>query len=118
MSVLTANRTEGVVTGASHTALGLWSLVVIGPMLWAVVSSFKTTDEIFASPFGLPSHWTFDNYVAAWSTAGIGSYVLNSVVVVSGALVVTMSLGAMSAYVIARFEFPGGGSCRTRSWVG
>ncbi|WP_306906773.1 carbohydrate ABC transporter permease [Arthrobacter pascens] len=87
--------------------LTIWSLIVILPLLWTIMTSFKTTTEIFASPFALPEHWNFDNYVKAWTTAGIGNYFLNSVVVVGCALIIVMMLGAMCAYVLARFAFPG-----------
>jgi N-acetylglucosamine transport system permease protein len=72
-----------------------------------VLSSFKTTKEILASPFGLPAHWSFDNYVHAWTDAGIREFFLNTVIVVGVSLVLVMLLGAMCAYVLARFKFPG-----------
>lgn len=74
-----------------------------------MLSSFKTTSEIFASPFMLPKNWNFDNYVSAWTTAGIGRYFVNTVVVVGCALVIVMTLGAMCAYVLARYSFFGNG---------
>ncbi len=98
---------DRVVGTASHTVLIIWSIVVVVPLLWTVMSSFKTSSEIFASPFSLPSKWNFDNYVNAWTTAGIGSFFLNSIVVVFGALIVTMLFGSMCAYVLARFRFFG-----------
>ncbi|GAA5011278.1 carbohydrate ABC transporter permease [Streptomyces siamensis] len=91
----------------AHGLLILWSVIVILPMLWVLVSSFKTTKEILSSPFALPKHWHFDNYSRAWSDASIGKYFLNSVIVVVCALVLVMLLGAMCAYVLARFQFPG-----------
>ena len=113
-SPLPADRGDGptttgdkVVGAVSHTVLVLWSLLVVVPLLWVLMSSFKTSSEIFASPFGLPARWSFDNYANAWTTAGIGSFFFNSVVVVFGALALTMLFGAMSAYVLARFSFPG-----------
>ncbi|HXH35531.1 MAG TPA: carbohydrate ABC transporter permease [Plantibacter sp.] len=98
---------DRVVGTASHTVLIIWSIVVVVPLLWTVMSSFKTSSEIFSSPFALPATWNFDNYVNAWTTAGIGSFFLNSIVVVLGALVVTMLFGSMCAYVLARFRFFG-----------
>jgi N-acetylglucosamine transport system permease protein len=97
-------RAFGVV---SHAVLSLWALVVVLPMLWVLVTSFKTTREIFASPFSPPTSLNLQNYVNAWTTAGIGRYFLNTVLVVGSALVVVMVLGAMCAYVLARFSFPG-----------
>jgi N-acetylglucosamine transport system permease protein len=102
-------RTAGdkAVTGFSHGILIIWSILVILPLIWVLMSSFKTSSEIFASPFALPQRWSFDNYVNAWTTAGIGSFFVNSVIVVVGALILTMLFGSMSAYVLARFTFPG-----------
>ena len=91
----------------SHVVLVIWSVVVLAPLVWTVLSSLKTTGEIFASPFSLPRHPQFVNYVNAWQTAGIGRFFANSVIVVAAALAMTMLFGAMSAYVLARFPFPG-----------
>jgi N-acetylglucosamine transport system permease protein len=98
---------DKLVGSVSHSLLTIWSVIVIVPLLWTLMSSFKTTKEIFASPFTLPKEWNFVNYVNAWSTAGIGSFFFNSVIVVSAALIITMLFGAMCAYVLARFQFPG-----------
>src|SRR4029450_391975 len=88
---------DKAVTGFSHAVLIIWSVLVILPLIWVLMSSFKTSSEIFASPFSLPAHWSFVNYVNAWTTAGIGSFFLNSVIVVVGALILTMLFGSMSA---------------------
>lgn len=98
---------DKVVGGVSHFFLSIWAVIVIVPLLWTLLSSFKTSSEIFASPFSLPKVWQFRNYVDAWQTAGIGSYFLNTVIVVGSALILVMVLGAMCAYVLARFVFPG-----------
>ncbi|MGW6282925.1 carbohydrate ABC transporter permease [Kribbella sp. NPDC055071] len=101
-----AREGKGVATGA-HIALILWSLLVILPLVWTVLSSFKSTQEVLGNPLSLPSKLRFSNYVNAWTTAGIGRYFLNTVIVVGCALVLVMILGAMCAYVLARFSFPG-----------
>ncbi len=102
-----ARQTHTAVNVASHGVLIVWSIVVIAPLAWTVLSSFKTTREIFASPFSLPDNWNFDNFVSAWSREGFGNYFLNTVVIVGCALVIVMMLGSMCAYVLARFNFPG-----------
>nr|WP_235934438.1 carbohydrate ABC transporter permease [Microbacterium chengjingii] len=85
----------------------LWSAVVVLPLLWTFMSSFKTTKEIFASPFGLPATWDLTNYLSAWNQYSFGRMFVNTVIVVGFALVLVMVLGAMCAYVLARFAFPG-----------
>ncbi len=103
----TTTTGDKIVAATSHTVLVIWCLLVIIPLLWVVLSSFKTSSEIFASPFALPENWNFTNYRNAWTTAGIGSFFFNSVIVVFGALFLTMLFGSMCAYVLARFRFPG-----------
>ncbi len=88
---------DKVVGGVSHAVLTIWCFLVVVPLLWVIMSSFKTSSEIFASPFAPPSSLQFSNYANAWTTAGIGSFFFNSVIVVFGALFVTMLFGSMSA---------------------
>lgn len=91
----------------AHALLILWSAIVVLPLLWTLMTSFKTTSEIFSSPFSLPVEPNFINYSNAWTTAGIGKYFLNTVIVVGAALVIVMVLGSMCAYILARFRFFG-----------
>lgn len=98
---------DRAVASVSHFVLILWSVIVILPLLWVLLSSFKTSREIFESPFSLPAKWNFDNYRTAWTEESFGNYFLNTVIVVGCALVIVMTLGSMCAYVLSRFEFPG-----------
>ncbi len=84
-----------------------WALLGLVPLLWAVLTSFKSDREIFTNPWGLPTEWHFDNFVRAWTTANIGRYFVNSAIVVCAAVVLVMLLGAMVAYVLAQYEFRG-----------
>jgi N-acetylglucosamine transport system permease protein len=88
-------------------AMLAWAVVTALPLLWAVVSSFKSDDEILDHPWSLPSTPRFDNWSRAWTSADIGRYFLNSLIVVGGALVLTMLLGSLVAYALARYQFPG-----------
>jgi len=111
-TIVTGNRSERTggdkaVEATSHVLLAVWTIIVIVPFLWVLLSSFKTTKEILASPFSLPAHWQFDNYAHAWTDAGIRQFFLNTVIVVGAALVLVMLLGSMCAYVLARFTFRG-----------
>lgn len=107
---LNRHRTSGsdrTVHTVSHVVLIVWAVIVLLPMLWTVFSSFKTSQAILTSPWSLPETWNFDAYVRAWTEARIGDFMVNTLIVVGGALFLVMLLGSMSAYVLARFEFPG-----------
>lgn len=101
------NPGDRTFTVVAQIILAIWALIVILPMLWTVFSSFKTSGEILASPFQPPAEWNLDNFVTAWTEAGIGRFFGNTVLVVGCALFLVMLLGAMCSYVLARYSFPG-----------
>jgi N-acetylglucosamine transport system permease protein len=90
-----------------YAFLIFWSIVVIFPMIWVIVSAFKTDAEIFFSPWLPPAEFLFENFVRAWSKANIGLYLLNTLTVNLPAIFFTLLFSAMAAYVLARFDFPG-----------
>lgn len=91
------------------TTVGLWlfAATVVVPLLWVLVTSFKTGPEIFQSPWGTPESPQWVNYSNAWEKAGIGRYFFNSLVVTLATLLLLLPAGAMAAYVLGRFVFPG-----------
>ena len=97
---------DSAVNVFSHTVLIGWSILVMIPFLWALVASTKTSREIFGDPWALPASPQWSNFSSAWDK-GVGDYLLNSLIVVSGGVLLTMLLGSMTAYVLARYEFRG-----------
>src|SRR5690606_36800511 len=64
---------DRAVTVTSHVVLGIWSLVVVLPLLWVFLSAFKSNREIISgSPHALPSCWSFDNFVLSWVDEKLG----------------------------------------------
>lgn len=101
-------KREGTVLNVfSHGVLVIWALLVVLPLLWAVMSSFKDDNSIFSSPWSLPDKLHFENWSRAWTQAHMSDYFFNTIVVVGGSLIGTLVLGSMAAYVLARFDFPG-----------
>src|SRR5690606_24604298 len=66
----------------SHGMLILWAIMVVLPLFWAVMSSFKTDSDIFNTPWSLPSSLNFDSWGRAWSQAHMSEYFLNTILVV------------------------------------
>jgi N-acetylglucosamine transport system permease protein len=95
---------DSAVNVFSHTVLIGWAVIVAVPFVWALIASTKTTREIFGHPWSLPEKAQWDNFARAWHK-GVGDYLLNSVVVVTGGVLLTMLFGSMVAYVLARYEF-------------
>ncbi len=91
----------------SQVLLLIWAVFVIFPFIWMITTSFKTDMQILTDPFGLPDELQWDNFVRAWTTANIGRYVGNTLLVMSMSLTGTLIISAMAAYVLSRFEFRG-----------
>lgn len=97
-----------VTTALIQILLLSYAAVVVYPLLIMMVSSLKTTAEIFESPLGLvPDTLRWANYLDAWNQANFGIYFRNSIFVGVVAVVLILFFGSMSAYVLARFSFPG-----------
>jgi len=92
---------------STQTVLIGWAVTVIFPMIWMIYSSFKTDQELFFSPWAPPVELQWDNFARAWTKAHVGDYLLNTLIVVVPALLLTLIISAMAAYVLARFEFVG-----------
>jgi len=92
---------------AGNFGLVLFGMSVVVPLLWVLLTSLKTGPEVFASPWGLPKSPQWQNYSHAWQQAGIGEYFLNSLLVTVGTLLILLPVGAMAAYVLARYPFRG-----------
>ena len=94
--------------GFSHLFLFVWGLLVVLPLLWVALSGFKDDAQIIKEPLSLfphALHW--DNFARAWGKGHIGAFFLNTVIIVGGGVLLTMLLGSMAAYVLARYDFPG-----------
>ena len=90
-----------------YLVLGFWAVMVIFPMLWSIMTSFKTDQEIFFSPWALPKVLIFENFARAWIKARMGAYLINTLIIIIPALFLTLLLSSMASYVLARFEFKG-----------
>lgn len=96
----------GIVNVVSHAVLVLWAVLVLVPFVWALLASSKTSREIFGDPWSFPEQWRWENFTSAWEK-GVGDYLLNSLIVVTGGVLLTMLVGSMTAYVLARYQFRG-----------
>lgn len=86
-----------------------YSIIVIYPVLWTVLTSFKSNQEFYVSAWALPEQFNFSNYANAWYTAKIGAYFTNSIIVVAITVLITLILCATTSYTLARFKFFGNG---------
>ncbi|MDD9738940.1 carbohydrate ABC transporter permease [Marinovum sp. SP66] len=83
--------------------LALVGLMLL-PLVYMLMMSFKTSTEIAQDPLGLPDSLYWGNYMAALSSMGYLRSVLNSLGITLSVIVVVVFAGAMAAYPLARLE--------------
>jgi raffinose/stachyose/melibiose transport system permease protein len=97
-----------------HVILIAYVLVACGPIALIVVNSMKSRTTIFNEPFALPTAETFSlvGYETIFTRARFELYFLNSFVVTVAAVGLVLALGAMAAFALAEYRFPG------NAWLG
>jgi N-acetylglucosamine transport system permease protein len=94
--------------GFSHLFLLVWAVMVIYPLLWVVMSALKDDSEVIREPLSLiPDKLHWENFGRAWGEGHLGAFFLNTGLVLAGSVFLTMLLGSMAAYALARYEFRG-----------
>jgi raffinose/stachyose/melibiose transport system permease protein len=108
--MLPAGRTRFLRMGGAtlaQTVLLVNTLLVLLPMVFMVLSSFKTTREIFQRPFSLPATLAWQNYSAVWEAAHFSLYFRNSVIVTVASMALILATSTLAAYALGRYQFRG-----------
>ncbi|MET0419711.1 MAG: carbohydrate ABC transporter permease [Actinoplanes sp.] len=80
----------------------VWLFIVMLPIYWIVITSFKTQDTYFiTNPLAPPSDLTFENYKTVIES-DVVRYFINSVIVTAGAVIPAVLISFMAAYAIVR----------------
>ncbi|MFD2615991.1 carbohydrate ABC transporter permease [Terrilactibacillus laevilacticus] len=90
-----------------HLLLFIYALTIIYPTLIVIFNSFKSNQEIFSKPYGLPSSFSFQHYIQAWQEANFSVYFKNSILITFISVILVLVLSSMAAYILARFKFRG-----------
>ncbi len=82
----------------------------MGPIVWTVLTSFKTESEIVSRDFVfLPKSLTIDNYTTLWQRSGYPRLLRNSAIVTGLTVLMSITIGTIAAYSISRYRFRGRG---------
>lgn len=86
--------------------LGIFACIQLYPLIWLVFFSLKDNGEIFGgNVMGFPKKFLWQNYSQAFGSGKIGIYVLNSVLVTTLTILITVLLTSMAAYGISRMKW-------------
>ena len=93
---------------AQNVGATLVALIMIFPLYWMIISSFKHTDELLApTPTLWPETWVFDTYPNVLKRAPFGRYFYNTIYTTFFQVVFQLSIGVMAAYGFSKGEFKG-----------
>ena len=88
-----------------YTVMTVISLIDLVPLVWMVLSAFKTQTQIFDSPWSLPTSIDLSILGEAWRRGGLGTYVMNSILVTTISVAGILLFGSMAAFALSRLKF-------------
>jgi len=88
----------------------LYLIIALLPILWLIMSSFKSEFEIISSPLAFPTSLNFVNYINAIRISGLHRFFINSFIVTAFATTLNLFFCSLAAFAVAREEW------RFKSW--
>lgn len=86
----------------------IMTFIVLAPITWFVLSSFKDLTDLSARPPKIfPSSWAFENYTEAFRMYNYSRYFMNSLFVTIVATLLTLLINSMAAYAFSKYNFRG-----------
>jgi raffinose/stachyose/melibiose transport system permease protein len=94
-------------SGVAFAVMVLIAAVVLYPLLILVFTAFKSQAELVTNPLGIPNAWTVVGFGSAWDDAGMGSLMVNSLIVSTSVVIGTLVLASLGGFAFARLRFRG-----------
>lgn len=82
----------------------IYAVFALFPLLWMLLISFKADTEVYTTTFIF--HPTLENYKAVLFRSDYVRYMIDSLLVSGGAVIVSVLAGVPAAYALARYDFP------------
>jgi raffinose/stachyose/melibiose transport system permease protein len=90
-----------------HAVLVTVGAVMAVPLLYAVISGFKSTGQLSSNPIGLPDPWVTSNYTGILGSGSFWQLIGSSTLIAIGTTVLVVAASALAAFSFARFSFRG-----------
>jgi multiple sugar transport system permease protein len=94
----------------THLFIIALGLLMIYPVVWMIVSSFKPNNMIFSDPGLIPKTVTIENYISGWrgyAGTSFGTFFVNSLMLCAIAIIGNVISCSMAAYAFSRLKFAG-----------
>lgn len=80
------------------------SILTLGPLVWTVMSSFKTSGELMLQPYSIPAKLQWKNYADAWRLGNFSTYFINSIIVTFISLLLMISVSSLAAFGLSHYK--------------
>lgn len=92
-------------TAALYFILFFVTLLVVFPLIWTILLSFKTNSEILTTPFSLPKTFSFENYTRAFETLNLFGLYKNTLIIAFFAISIELVITFMSGFALSKMIF-------------
>jgi len=92
---------------ATYLVILIVLAITLVPMLYLILSGFRTTGQLGTSPNGLPHPWVWTNYSSILSSGVFWRAVQNSAIIAAVSTGLAVALGSMAAFALSRYTFRG-----------
>jgi multiple sugar transport system permease protein len=107
-----------IVNVAAYTTIVITLLVTLFPVYWLASNSFKYDIDIFSvPPLWFPSKPTLKHYHEVFVERPFLIYAMNSLIIAIATTAVSVTLGTMAGYALARFRYPGRWRYQISFWI-
>ncbi|PYI40370.1 glycerol-3-phosphate ABC transporter permease [Arthrobacter psychrolactophilus] len=104
---MTTGKKHGRPRLGGYLMMAVAVAVMILPLVWMMLASFKQRDEIYTVPIQwLPESFELSNYFAALAAVPFGNFFINSLITTVVGATLKISLGLTTAYAVVFLEFP------------
>jgi raffinose/stachyose/melibiose transport system permease protein len=99
---------RGIVSLIGDVVLCIVVVLIVAPFAYTIVTSLRPASEVITDPLGWPTSLTITNITNAYSKMNYAQGLLSSTIVLAGAMFLTIVVGSLAAYPLARIS---------RSWA-
>src|SRR2546421_10695258 len=92
----------------THVILGLFAVVFLFPVIYTLMTSFKSKGEVLtAPPTFFPSEWVTEGYEQVFRSDMLRYYIPNTFINSFGSSVITVVIASLAGYPFSRYHFRG-----------
>jgi len=89
----------------SYVVLIIVSTIILYPIIWLLMAALKTVEELTFNTWGFPRNPQPINFYLAWTNAGLGRLMINSMQTATLTVIFTLAACVPMAFVLSRFKF-------------